>query len=331
MSAAKCDPQIAALLRKMQEVGAPPTQTLSPKEARTIRNPVTAEWGGPPIDFPGVRNMNIPGPEGTIPIRIYRPRGEGPFPALIYFHGGGWVIGNLDTHDNLCRSLAKKAHCIVGAVDYRLAPEHPFPAAVEDAYAATRWVAENAEQIAVDAHRIAVAGDSAGGNLATVVCLLARDRGGPSLAYQVLIYPVTDLSTCDRNSYQEHGEGYILTAESMAYFRSHYIGKEEDALHTYASPLLAGDLKGLPPALIISAEIDILKDEILEYAERLREAGIPTRYLCIEGMIHAFFNMAGVVDRVSDIHDLVAGELRDALYAATPPDKSDSRADPHGQ
>lgn len=284
-----------------------------------MRNPVTIEWGGPPAAIPGVFNRDIPGPSGNIPIRIYQPRGDGPFPALIYFHGGGWVIGNLDTHDNVCRDLAKKAGCIVVAVDYRLAPEHKFPAAVEDAYAASQWVVENAGQIHVDPARVAVGGDSAGGNLATVVCLMARDRGSPNIVYQLLIYPVTDLSSAERKSYQEYGEGYILTTESMSYFRSHYINLEEDTLHPHASPLLADDLKGLPPALVIAAEIDILKDEILEYTERLREAGISTRYLCFDGMIHAFFNMTGVVDRAADIHGLVAGELRNVLHSETPP------------
>jgi acetyl esterase len=278
-----------------------------------MRNPVTIEWGGPPIAFPGVFNREIPGPAGDIPIRIYRPQGDGPFPALVYFHGGGWVIGNLDTHDNVCRDLSKKAKCVVINVDYRLAPEHKFPAAAEDAYAAVQWVKENAREIAVDPERIAVGGDSAGGNLSTVACLMARERGGAMPVYQVLIYPVTDLSTTDRESYQEYAEGYVLTTESMAYFRSHYIKQEEDALHPHASPLLAKDLKGLPPALIIAAEIDILKDEIVEYAERLQDAGIPTKYRCVESMIHAFFNMAGLVDKAADTHDLVAGELRNVF------------------
>ncbi|MBW1943980.1 MAG: alpha/beta hydrolase [Deltaproteobacteria bacterium] len=319
MSTGKCDPQIENLLRKMQEAGAPPTHTLSPVEARELRNPVTIEWGGPSIDFPGVSNRDIPGPAGDIPIRIYRPKGDGPFPALVYFHGGGWVIGNLDTHDNVCKDLAKKTICTVVSVDYRLSPEHKFPTAAEDAYAATRWVTENGPQIGVDPARIAVGGDSAGGNLATVVCLMARERGGPALVYQVLIYPVTDLSSADRKSYRDHGEGYILTTESMAYFRSHYIGQEEDTLHPHASPLLASDLKGLPPALILAAEIDILKDEGSEYAKRLQEAGIPTKYLCIDGMIHAFFNMAGVVGKAGDTHDLVAGELREAFHSEKTP------------
>jgi acetyl esterase len=161
---------------------------------------------------------------------------------------------------------------------------------------------------------MAVGGDSAGGNLSTVVCLMARERGGATPVYQVLIYPVTDLSSTNRKSYRKYGEGYILTTESMAYFRSQYIKQEEDALNPHASPLLARDLTGLPPALIIAAEMDILKDEVFEYAERLQDAGVSAKHVCIDGMIHAFFNMAGMVDKAADTHDLVAGELRNALY-----------------
>jgi acetyl esterase len=233
--------------------------------------------------------------------------------VLVYFHGGGWVICNLDTHDSLCRSLANAASCVVASVDYRLAPEHPFPAAPDDAYAATQWIADNASQITGDPTRIAVGGDSAGGNLAAVVSLMARDKGGPSLQYQVLIYPVVDLSSFDTNSYREHGEGYILTRDSMEFYRSHYVKNVEDATHTYASPLLAEDLHGLPPALVLTAEVDVLTDEAEAYAHRLKEAGVPVTYRCYRGMIHPFLSLAGVVDRAKDgIHE-IAGLLRAAF------------------
>jgi acetyl esterase len=313
MAKGKLDPQIEALLKKMQESGAPPVHTLTPTKARETKNPVFIELGGPPVDVSKVEDMRVPGPSGGIPIRVYTPEGRGPFPVLIFFHGGGWVILNLDTHDSLCRHLAKRASCVVVSVDYRLAPEHKFPAAAEDAYAATRWVADNANRIDVDPTRIAVGGDSAGGNLAAVVSLMARDKDGPSLVHELLVYPVTDLSSMDNESYREHGQGYILTKDSMAYYGSHYLAREEDALNPYASPLLAQDLRGLPPALVITAEFDVLTDEGEAYANRLKEAGVPVQYSCYKGMIHAFFSMAGVLNRPMDALDEAATALRSAF------------------
>jgi acetyl esterase len=268
-----------------------------------------------------IEELRIPGPGGEIPVRLYRPRTEGPLPVLVYFHGGGWVICNLDTHDSPCRSLAQEASCAVASVDYRLAPEHKFPAAVEDAYAATCWIAENGRRINLDTSRIAVGGDSAGGNLAAVVSLMARDKGGPPLIHQLLVYPVTDLSTLDRDSYRRHGEGYMLTRDGMAYYRSHYLARETDALNPYASPLLAEDLCGLPPACILTAEFDVLTDEAEAYAARLKKAGVPVRYTCFEGMIHAFFGLAGAVDRTGE----AIGEAATALGTGFGEGEQDSR------
>jgi acetyl esterase/lipase len=312
------DPQIKALLAKIQEAGAPPLNTLTPTQAREIKNPAFIEFGGPPVEISNVEDLCIPGPSGEIPIRIYRPEGNGPFPVLVYFHGGGWVICNLDTHDSLCRHLSNRASCVVVSVDYRLAPEHKFPAAVEDAYAATLWTAENSGSIQVDPDRIAVGGDSAGGNLATVISLMAKDRGVPGLVFQLLVYPVTDLSSMDNSTYREHGRDYILTKDSMVYYGSHYVAREEDALNPYASPLLAEDLSGLPPALVITAELDVLRGEGEEYANRLREAGVPVRYSCYKGMIHAFFSMTGIVDRTMDAVDEAAAALRSAFGESMP-------------
>lgn len=196
------------------------------------------------------------------------------------------------------------------SVDYRLAPEHKFPAALEDAYAATHWVAQTAHRINGDPGRIAVGGDSAGGNLAAVVSLMARDKGGPTLVYQVLVYPVTNLSSFDTDSYREHGEGYILTRENMEYYRNHYLGREEDGQNPYASPLLAEDLRDLPPALVITAEFDVLTDEAKAYAKRLRGAGVPVEYSCYDGMIHPFFSLAGAVDRAREAMDEATAALR---------------------
>ena len=309
----KLDPQIEEILRQAQESGAPPLHTLTPEQAREVKNQVFIEYGGPPVDVSKVEDLHIPGPEGEIPIRIYTPDGRGPFPVLIYFHGGGWVICNLDTHDSLCRHLATRISCVVVSVDYRLAPEHKFPAAAEDAYAATEWVALNADHLKVDPNRIAVGGDSAGGNLAAVTAIIARDKAGPPLVHQLLVYPATDLSSMDSNSYREHGQDYILTKDSMEYYVSHYLAREEDALDPHASPLLASDLGGLPPALIITAEFDVLTDEGEAYANRLKKAGVPVKYTCYKGMIHAFFSMAGVVDRTMDALGEAAAALREAF------------------
>lgn len=313
MAKRELDPQIETLLQKMAAQGTPPVHTLTAVQARESRNPIFIKLGGPPEAVANVQDINIPGPAGQIPIRIYTPEGDKPFPILVYFHGGGFVICNLDTHDALCRSLANGASCIVVSVDYRLAPEHKFPAAVEDAYAATRWVADNANSISGDATRIAVSGDSAGGNLAAVVSLMAREKGGPSLIYQLLVYPVTDLSSVDTDSYREHGEGYILTKDSMGYYRDHYVGRREELQNAYASPLLAQELSGLPPALVLTAEFDVLTDEAEAYADRLKKAGVPVKYTCYKGMIHAFFSLAAVVDRARDAMNEATAALRSAF------------------
>jgi acetyl esterase len=313
MTFAELDPQVAALLREREKQGIPPLSTLTPVEARAQRNPAFIALGGPPGQIEKVENLVIPGPAGDLPMRVYTPDRSDSLPVLVYFHGGGWVICNLDTHDSLCRALANAASCVVASVDYRLAPEHTFPAAADDAYAATQWVADNGPKIHVDPTRIAVGGDSAGGNLAAVVSLMARDKKGPSLHYQVLIYPVVNLSSFDTNSYREHGEGYILTRDSMEYYRGHYVRNKEDAKKAYASPLLAEELHGLPPALLITAEIDVLTDEAEAYATRLKESGVPVIYSCYKGMIHPFLSLAGVVDRAKDGIDEIARVLRAAF------------------
>jgi acetyl esterase len=313
MARGKLDPQVEALLQQMQQQGVPPVHTLTPIQARESRNALFVKLGGPPEEVAHVENLTIPGPAGAILIRAYTPQGGGPFPVLVYFHGGGWVICNLNTHDSVCRSLANRASCVVVSVDYRLAPEHKFPAAVDDAYAATQWVLYNAHRINADHTRIAVGGDSAGGNLAAVVSLMACDRGGPPLIYQLLVYPVTNLSSFDTDSYHEHGEGYLLTKESMEWYRGHYIGREEELWDPHASPLLARGLGGLPPALVITAEFDVLTDEAEAYAGRLRQAGVPVAYSCYRGMIHAFFSLAMVVDRARDAIDEASAALRSAF------------------
>jgi len=310
----KLDPQAEALLQRMeQQGGLPSLNILTPTQARETMNAFVRMVCGTPEAVANVENLDIPGPARGIPIRIYTPQGSSPFPILVYFHGGGWVVCDLDTHDNVCRSLANGASCVVVSVDYRLAPEHKFPAGVEDAYAATQWVADNANQIKGDPTRIAVGGDSAGGNLAAVISLMARDKGGPNLVYQLLIYPVTDISSFDTDSYRDYAEGYGLMRTEMEWFGDHYVEREEDVKNPYVSPLLAQDLSGLPPALVITAEFDVLRDEGEAYANRFKEVGVSVKCTRYNGMIHGFIFMDGVLDRTRDAIDEITAELRAAF------------------
>ena len=230
----------------------------------------------------------------------------------MYFHGGGWVIGDLDTHDVVCHAIARRAGAVVVSVDYRLAPEHKFPAAVVDCYAATEWVSANAERVGIDPARISVGGDSAGGNLAAVVCLKSRDENGPRIALQVLVYPVTDLSSFATGSYGEFAEDHYLTRSLMEWFRGYYLSSTEDARNPHASPLLAASLSDLPPALVITAECDPLRDEGEAYAKRLEQAGVPVTCMRYAGMIHPFFSMSGAIPRAFDALQQVAEAVADA-------------------
>ncbi len=292
---AELDPQARAFLEDLAATGAPPLPELSPEEARAGLR-LQAARIGEREEIDEVRDLTIPGPAGDIPIRLFRIAAGGALPVLVYFHGGGWVTGDLETHDGVCRSLARRTPCAVASVDYRRAPEHRFPAAVEDSLAATRWIHENAYKLGLDASRVAVGGDSAGGNLAAVVALRARDEGGPPLAFQLLVYPITndDLSTA---SYLENAEGYYLTRDSMRWYWDHYLPEKALRSDPHASPLRAPDLSGLPPALVITAEYDPLRDEGEAYAARLRDAGVVTRCTRYDGMIHGFFRMTKIVDR----------------------------------
>jgi len=317
MKTERPDPQTQALLERLAAEGGPPVYELTPREARASRNPFFAALGGPSPRVSKVKNRSIPGPSGEIPVRIYTPEfgmnDAAGYPLLVYFHGGGWLLGNLDTHDSFCRSFANTAGCIVVSVDYRLAPENLFPAAVEDAYGAVCWVWENARHFNGDASRVAVGGDSAGGNLATVCCLMAKERKGPDLAHQLLLYPVLDLSNFDKPSYQEHASGYLLTAESMVYYRDQYLGDEGDCYDPYVSPLLVDDLSDLPPATVVAAELDVLTDEGKIYVDRLKRAGVPAEYLCYDRMIHPFLNFLSVVDRARGATIEIGKLLKEAL------------------
>jgi acetyl esterase len=309
------DPQVKAVLAKLKEMGAKPPRMISVADARkgldAFMEYVRATGGVE--DVARIEDRKVPGPAGDIPVRIFVPMGGEPVGAMMYFHGGGWVIGGLFSHDNVCRSFANAAGCIVIAVDYRLSPENKFPAAPEDCYAATRWAAENAASIGYPAGKLAVGGDSAGGNLSTVVCLMARDRGGPKIAYQLLIYPVTDAAT-DTSSYKDFwGDGYFLSGADMAWFWSNYLARKEDGDSPYASPARAKSLAGLPPAMVITAGLDPLRDEGEAYAIRLIEAGVPTLCVRYEYVTHAMFNMAPIVDAGKTMTRQAAAAVREAL------------------
>ncbi len=281
------DPQAQMFLEQMASLNMPAMSTQTPEQVREGIKMQAAMFGEPePVAH--VENRTIPGPAGEIPVRVYTPEGSSPFPVLVFFHGGGWVICDLDTHDGTCRSLCNGAGCVVVSVDYRLAPEHKFPAAPEDCYAATQWAARHAAEINGDPARIAIGGDSAGGNLTAVVAQMARDQGGPRLVFQLLIYPATDF-TFSGPSIKENADGYFLTSDDMRWFSNHYLRSEADKKNPLASPMLAADLSNLPPALVITAQYDPLRDEGETYGQRMKEAGVSVKVSRYDGMIHGFF------------------------------------------
>ena len=303
------DPQAQEVINQMKSLNLPPYASVSPAEAREnfLKKP---RFDGP--DVGNVNNLTIHLNGADIPIRIYTPEGTGPFPIVCWFHGGGWVIGNLETADATARELTIGTEAVVISVDYRLAPEAKFPTAFEDCYAVTEWVSHNPSVANIDPTRLAVAGDSAGGNLAAAVCLAARDRKGPSLAFQLLVYPVTSWEF-QTNSYLENGEGYLLTLDTMKWFWNHYLTTESDASNPYAAPLAAKDLSNLPPALVITAEFDPLRDEGEIYAERLLAAGVSTNCIRYDGMIHGFFSMDSVIDKGKQAVAAASTALKKAL------------------
>ena len=307
------DPQAKALLDLMVERGVPPTHTLSPQDARRFYLERRSATQPEPRDLAEVRNVTATGPHGAIALRLYRPAAAArPAPTLVYYHGGGWTMGNLDSHDVLCRQLADESGFVVVAVDYRMGPEHRFPAAVDDVLAATRWLQAQADTLGLDATRFAVGGDSAGGNLAAVVALAWRDAGeAVPLKFQLLIYPATDMRL-GAPSHTSNGQGYLLTADTIRYFRSHYLGAEQYG-DWRASPLLHADLSGLPPALVITAGFDPLRDEGRQYADALSAAGSPAQYICFERQIHGFITMGRLLGEADTAVALCAAALRRSL------------------
>ena len=313
-------PEIRAELDRQAASAQPPLERRTVAEARAVHVQDAAALNGEPVPVAAVADRRIPGPAGELAVRVYTPEGEAPFPIVVYFHGGGWVVGTLDTYDPLCRALAAAIPAVVVSVDYRLAPEHRWPAAAEDAYAATLWASRHAAELGGAQHRLAVAGDSAGGNLAAVVALGARDRGGPAIAFQLLVYPVLDVAG-DTASWREFADGFYLTAAGMRWYWDHYRGPA-DGLAPDASPLRAAFVGGLPPALVVGASHDILRDEGEAYAARLREAGVDARAIRVPGVVHGFLRWRSV----SPAADAALQESAAALRAALGPPGSPTGA-----
>ncbi len=305
------DQQAKTLLDQIASVDGPKLHTLSAPDARRVTGSMFQVPADKIEKVFKIENRKIPGPAGSIPIRVYTPEGPGPFPVLVFFHGGGWVICDLDSHDAPCRLLTNKAGCVTVSVEYRLAPEHKFPAGVEDCFAATKWVAENAKELNVDANRLAVGGDSAGGNLSAVISQLARDAGGPKIALQLLIYPATE-AELDTQSHKTFTD-YFLTRDDILWFWAHYLRGPADRKDPRVAPALAKSFKGLPPALVITAEFDPLRDEGETYGEKLRAAGVPVTISRYEGMIHGFVSMYDALDKGKQAIEESAAALRKAF------------------
>ena len=311
MSDPDLDPQAAALLDDLATGVSPPASTLSVATGRALLDDLFAVEEPEPVG--STTDLEIGGPNGPVPLRIYLPVGDGPSPVLVFLHGGGWVRGSLDAYDGLCRRFANGAGCVVVSVAYRRAPEHPFPAGLEDCYAATEWAAEHAAAIEGDSDRVAVGGDSAGGNLSAAVTLAARDRDGPDLAHQLLIYPaVNPPSVRWFDSYDENGEGYLLTMDSVEWYLEQYT-EPADVGNAYAFPLRARDLSGLPPATVLTAGFDPIRDEGIAYAERLAEAGVEVDPLRYGSQIHAFVSLYEHIDEGREAIDELAARLQAGL------------------
>ena len=301
------DPSIQVVLDSLAGSDSPDLSEMAVPDARAMMAMLTVIDGEPePVD--DVTTRAIPGPAGDIPVRIYRNAGDEPRPVLVWYHGGGWVIGDLESADPTARKLANRSGAVVVSVDYRLAPEHRFPAAVDDCWAALEWVSVNAEAIGGDATRLAVGGDSAGGNLAAVVAAKAAQEGAPRLRHQLLVYPATDL-TFSHPSIDTNGDGYLLTRASMLWFADHYLG-ETDPKDPVVSPLYADDVSGVAPATVLTAEFDPLRDEGAAYAERLTEAGVDCDHRCYAGMIHGFFGMGTITPVALESMDAACARLR---------------------
>ena len=310
------DPDAERLLVMVKEAGRPPLETLTPAEARAAYSASRAIMQPEPQDVASVRDLTAPGPHGDIPVRLYAPMGapaDEALPCLVYFHGGGWVLGDLESHDGVCRHLANASRCRVLSVDYRMAPEHRFPAAFDDAAAATRFAFDNAAALGIDPARIAVGGDSAGGNLAAAVAVHAAQGGLPRLAYQLLIYPVVDLAMT-YGSYQRVTEGVLLTASSMRWFIDLYLNNPGERTDWRGSPMRAPDLSATPPAFVVTVAHDPLCDEGIAYARRLEQEGVRVTHLHLSDQIHGFLTMGKIVRASGLLADAMGASLRKTMY-----------------
>jgi acetyl esterase len=307
-------PEAQQLLAALEAQGMPPFDHMTVPQARAAAQGFRDLQGEP--EEVATEDRVVPGPAGDIPVRVYTPEGDGPKPVIVYFHGGGWVIGDIEVCDNPVRRIANRTGAVVVSVDYRLAPEHPYPAPFEDCYAATAWVAEHAAELGGDAARVATCGDSAGGNLAAAVALAARDRGGPRLAAQLLIYPVTDFDFTTE-SYRQNGEGYLLTKGAMVWFWAHYLGAYDLGKDPYACPARADDLSGLPPAFVATAEYDPLRDEGEAYAAALKAAGVEVTAKRYDGMLHGFAWTLGATPSGAVMIDDLAEAFRKATSGSS--------------
>ena len=306
------NPQVQMLLDAIAASGAPPTHEQTPEVAREMYRAMAAIEER--VEVAGVEDRTVPGPHGDVPVRIYTPaeaQGAGRG-VLVWIHGGGWVIGDVEASDPTTRLLAQGSGCVVVSVDYRLSPEHRAPVALDDCWATLQWVVANAAELGVDAGRVAVGGDSAGGNLAALMTQRARAEGGPAIAFQLLVYPVTDL-TRSHASYEDNGEGYMLTRDLMGWFIDHHLGDDIDPKDPRVSPLHADSVDGLPPAMVITAEYDPLRDEGEAYAQRLREAGVAVEAIRYDGQIHGFYAMATMNADGRAAVDRSAAALREVL------------------
>ncbi len=310
------DPDAQLVIDMIRAAGRPPFETLTPAEARQTYSNSRKVLQPPPQDVAETRDLTVPGPASDIALRTYRGLGTDPaekLPALIYFHGGGWLLGDLESHDGVCRRFANIARCRVVSVDYRMAPEHKFPAAVDDSAAATRWVMANAGSLGIDASRVAVGGDSAGGNLAAVMALMARDGGLPPVVFQLLIYPATDMRMVTGSS-QTVTEGVPLTSATMRWFIDHYMPNAEDKNDWRASPLRALDLSGAAQALVLTCTYDPLRDEGIAYAQRLEREGVPVTHMHFSDQTHGFMSMGRIIRTADVAIDMMGAVLKKALW-----------------
>ena len=303
------DAQLASVIEDLTAAGVPPWHAMSVPCARRIEDEMFSTGAGPELE--SVRDFAIDGPGGHLPVRVYRPDVEDP-PTLLFYHGGGWVLGTLDSADGICRELASRGKCLVLSVDYRLAPEHPFPAAVDDAFVALQWATDHAGALGGDSTRLGVAGTSAGGNLAAATALRVRDEGA-SLDGQFLLYPITD-HTFDTSSYREHSDAPLLSRADMAWFWRQYLRSPVDAHNPFAAPVRAQDLSGVAPATVLTAGFDVLRDEGVTYAERLTEAGVPTRHDHYPTLAHGFLSLTDSVDLAAEAMDELATHVQSRLH-----------------